>query len=66
MRLLSAILLLIIGPALSGCAGFKLGSVMYCASATACTMRADPFRPVETVPPGGEGAAGAIALPLVK
>ncbi len=51
---------------LTACSSFKLGSVMYCASATACSMKADPFRPIEPMPPASAGPQGATALPVVK
>ncbi len=51
---------------LSACSSFKLGSMLYCASETACTMRADPFRPGQAVPVAASGPQGAAALPLVK
>lgn len=51
--------------ALSGCAGFTLGSFNYCAKESACKSEVRPFRPGEALPPGAAGAASAPSLPVV-
>lgn len=63
IRTLLAILAL---AALSGCAGFTLGTVLYCAKDTACDAKVSPFRPVEAVPVATAGSTSGAALPLVK
>jgi hypothetical protein len=37
--------IVLVAVLLSGCAGFKLGSMVYCASATACSFQAVPATP---------------------